>query len=90
MLRQVDPNLPIKKVRATRGKILRAEPVSILYEHGRVRHVGIFGALEEEMTSYAGASTPNQSVDRLDALVWALTDLTEYGGGDCCGGFVSF
>jgi len=89
VLRQVDPNLPIKKVRATRGKILRAEPISILYEHGRVSHVGIFAALEEEMISYAGASTPNQSVDRLDALVWALTDLTEYGG-DCYGGFVTF
>ncbi len=89
VLRQVDSNLPIKRVRATRGKILRAEPISILYEHGRVSHVGIFGALEEEMISYAGASTPNQSVDRLDALVWALTDLTEYGG-DCYGGLVSF
>ena len=86
-LRQIDPNLPVRTVRATRGKILRAEPIAILYEHGRVRHVGVFPDLEEEMTSYAGPSTPNQSVDRLDALVWAITALAD-DGGDCVGGFL--
>ncbi|MBR0225395.1 MAG: phage terminase large subunit [Thermoguttaceae bacterium] len=86
-LRQIDPNLPVRTVRATRGKILRAEPVAILYQHGRARHVGVFHELEEEMTSYAGPSTPNQSVDRLDALVWAITELADYAG-DCVGGFL--
>lgn len=88
-LRQVDPFLPVKKVRATRGKILRAEPISILYQQGRVSHVGAFPALEEEMTSYAGVTTPNQTVDRLDALVWAMTDLTDYHG-ECSGGLIVF
>ena len=85
-LRQIDPNLPIRTVRATRGKILRAEPISILYEHGRVSHVGVMRELEEEMTCYAGPSTPDQTVDRLDALVWAMTELANYSG-DCVGGF---
>ena len=46
---QVDPRLPVKTVRATRGKWLRAEPVAALYAQGRVRHVGAFAALEDEM-----------------------------------------
>lgn len=86
-LRQVDPNLPVRKVRATRGKILRAEPVAILYQHGRARHVGVFRSLEEEMTCYAGPSTPDQTVDRLDALVWAMTDLMN-SDDDCVGGLL--
>lgn len=86
-LRQVDPNLPIRPVRATRGKILRAEPIAILYQNGRVKHVGVFPELEEEMTSYAGPSTPDQSVDRLDALVWAITELAD-DYGDCVGGIL--
>jgi hypothetical protein len=86
-LRQVDPDLPVRPVRATRGKILRAEPIAILYQNSRVSHVGVFPELEEEMTSYAGPSTPDQSVDRLDALVWAITELTDYAG-DCVGGLL--
>lgn len=73
-LRNVDPNLPTKSVRATRGKLLRAEPVAALYERGLVAHVGTFPELEEQMTSYVGDATEG-SPDRLDALVWALTDL---------------
>jgi phage terminase large subunit-like protein len=60
-------------VRATRGKRLRAEPVAALYEQGLVRHVGAFPALEDQMTQFTGAAS--SSPDRLDALVWALTDL---------------
>ena len=75
-LRNTAPNLPVKKVRATRGKIVRAEPISVLYSQGRVHHVGLFPELENEMTSYTGDRTSEDSPDRLDALVWALTELS--------------
>lgn len=76
VLRQVDPLLPVRKVHATRGKIARAEPVAALYEQGRVQHVAGMPALEAQMgqmtqAGYAGHGSP----DRVDALVWALTDL---------------
>jgi phage terminase large subunit-like protein len=73
---QVDPGVPVRMVRATRGKWLRAEPVAALYAAGRVRHVGAFAKLEDEMADFgpAGLST-GRSPDRLDALVWALTEL---------------
>ena len=73
VIAQVDPSAPVRPVYATRGKRLRAEPVAALYEQGRVRHVGAFPKLEDQMTSYTGEGTG--SPDRLDALVWALTDL---------------
>ena len=72
-IKNVDPSVFVKKVRATRGKMLRAEPISALYEQGRVHHVGIFGLMEDQMTEYAGEG---DSPDRLDALVWALTELS--------------
>jgi len=72
VLRQVAPNLPVTKVRASRGKMTRAEPVAALYEQGRVAHCGTFAALEDQMCAYAGHG---KSPDRMDALVWALTDL---------------
>jgi phage terminase large subunit-like protein len=76
VLRQVDPMVPVIKVHAARSKAARAEPVAALYEQGRVRHLGVFDALEDEMcqmsrSGYQGTGSP----DRLDALVWALTDL---------------
>ena len=74
-LRRAAPNLPVAAVRATRGKILRAEPVAALYERGRVHHVGTFEELEAELTSYVGDAS-EKSPDRLDALVWALTELS--------------
>ncbi|MEO1694194.1 MAG: terminase family protein [Pseudomonadota bacterium] len=76
VLRQVAPDLPIKQVRATRGKWVRAEPVAALYAEGRVSHVGHFDALEDQLTRFGidGAMT-SRSPDRLDALVWAMTDL---------------
>lgn len=87
-IRQVDPNVPFRAVTASRGKIIRAEPVSALYEQHRVHHVSLMGpadpdvpnnpnhlaALEEQMTTYDG-DPKKTSPDRLDALVWALTDL---------------
>lgn len=73
---QADATVPVETVRATRGKWLRAEPVAALYEQGRVKHVGAFPALEDEMTDFAlGGLSSGASPDRLDALVWALTAL---------------
>jgi predicted phage terminase large subunit-like protein len=73
-LRSVDPTIPFTAVHASRGKLTRAEPVSALYEQSKVHHVGIFGPLEDQMTSYDGSRT-GASPDRLDALVWGLTAL---------------
>lgn len=70
------PRTPYKAVTATRGKVVRAEPISALYETGKVRHVGDFAELEDELVAfstvgYMGESSPN----RADALIWALTEL---------------
>jgi phage terminase large subunit-like protein len=76
VLKQIDERVPVRKVRATRGKWLRAEPVAALYAEGRVAHVGVFAALEEQMCAFgADGFAKGRSPDRLDALVWALTDL---------------
>jgi phage terminase large subunit-like protein len=76
VLNEVDGAVAVREVRATRGKWLRAEPVAALYEQGRVRHVGAFPELEDEMCDFGldGLSS-GRSPDRLDALVWALTAL---------------
>ena len=74
VIRGVDPSVAYSKVWASRGKITRAEPVAAIYEQGRVRHVGIFGDLETEMTTWAGQKG-EKSPNRVDALVWALTEL---------------
>ncbi|MEM7568171.1 MAG: terminase family protein [Pseudomonadota bacterium] len=73
MLRAKDSHLPYRGVHASRGKWVRAEPVAALYEQGRIHHVGRFADLEDEMTAFVPGS--NKSPDRMDALVWALTDL---------------
>lgn len=70
------PGIPYKEVKASRGKAVRAEPISYLVEDGKVRHVGYFPELEDELTAftstgYTGSSSPN----RADAYVWALTEL---------------
>ena len=70
---QAARDMAFRPVRATRGKWVRAEPVAALYERGLVHHVGRLPALEEEMCRYDGSG--GASPDRLDALVWALTDL---------------
>jgi phage terminase large subunit-like protein len=74
---EADSSVPVREVRATRGKWLRAEPVAQLYEQGRVRHAGVFPALEDEMCDFGldGLSS-GRSPDRLDALVWAVTALS--------------
>jgi phage terminase large subunit-like protein len=85
-IRNVDPNISYRAVHATRGKALRAEPISALYEQGRVHHVGLFGELEDQMCDYVpGASG---SPDRMDALVWALTELSAHGKGKFMDGWV--
>jgi predicted phage terminase large subunit-like protein len=76
VLRQIDATVAVRTVRATRGKWLRAEPVAALYAEGRVAHVGAFAALEDQMCAFgADGLAKGRSPDRLDALVWALTDL---------------
>jgi phage terminase large subunit-like protein len=72
VLRTVDPSVAYRAVHASRGKVARAEPVAALYEQGRVHHVGGFPELEEQCCVY---SPGGPSPDRMDALVWALTDL---------------
>jgi hypothetical protein len=73
-IRNIYPDVSYKGVTATRGKIIRAEPVSALYERGHWHHVGMYPELEDEMCSYTGE--PGQdSPNRLDAHVWAATDL---------------
>ena len=78
LLRSIDGNIPYRSVRATRGKLTRAEPISALYEQKRVHHVGYFSELESQMCSYTGETRP--SPDRLDALVWGLTELSRSRG----------
>lgn len=75
VLRSLDPSAALKLVRASRGKRVRAEPVAALYEQQRVLHVGAFEALEDQMCSFTGLAEGPGSPDRLDALVWALTEL---------------
>jgi phage terminase large subunit-like protein len=72
-LRTAWPEAPITRVQASRGKVVRAEPVAALYEQGRVHHVGVFPELEDEMTTYT--ADESWSPNRLDALVWAVTEL---------------
>lgn len=72
-IKTVCPTAVVKLVHASRGKRTRAEPISAMYEQGRIRHVGIFEALEEQMVSWTPDS--DESPDRMDALVWGLTEL---------------
>ncbi len=78
VLRQVDASVPLKTVHATRGKYLRAEPVAAMYAQGRVKHVDPPPEqLEDEMCDFAlNGLSDGRSPDRLDALVWAVTELT--------------
>lgn len=74
VIRVIDKHVPYKSVHASRGKIVRAEPVSSLYEQKRVHHVGMFAELEAQMCSFVPDNLDG-SPDRVDALVWALTEL---------------
>ncbi|MBS9719880.1 DNA-packaging protein [Tianweitania sp. BSSL-BM11] len=77
VLRAVDADVPVKPVRAKRGKWLRAEPVAALYAQGRVIHAERFPELEDEMCDFgADGLADGRSPDRVDALVWAISELT--------------
>ena len=83
VIRQVDPRVALRKVHAKRGKWLRAEPVSALYQQGRVTHAPGLGALEDEMCVFGPDGLPDgRSPDRLDALVWAVSELLLQGRGE--------
>ena len=76
VIKAIRYGIPFRKVTATRGKVVRAQPVAALYEKGKVRHVGRLSRLEDQLLSmtthgYMGDKSP----DRLDAVVWAITDL---------------
>jgi predicted phage terminase large subunit-like protein len=76
VIRTTDRLLPVKMVQASRGKWVRAEPVAALYEQGRVHHVGMFPELEDQMCAFSmGGYVGPGSPDRVDALVWAITEL---------------
>ena len=66
-LRMIDPNVAFTAVRASRGKVVRAEPVAALYQQGRVHHIGTFPQLDRAAAGY--------SPDRVDAVVWAFSEL---------------
>jgi hypothetical protein len=77
-IRMVDNNVPITTVWASREKVARAEPVSALYEQGRIHHIGSFPQLEDQMCAFTSdfdRAPAGYSPDRLDALVWGSTEL---------------
>ena len=76
VIAQVDRQVPVREVRARQGKWVRAEPVAALYAGGRVSHAAGLVALEDEMCAFgADGLSEGHSPDRVDALVWALTEL---------------
>lgn len=80
-IRTVAPNIPYRAVRASKGKFARAEPIAALYEQGRVSHLPGLTRLEDQLCTWVAGTS--DSPDRLDALVWALTELSqrrEFGG----------
>lgn len=78
-IRVADPSVPVKMVNASRGKAQRAEPISALAEQGRIHHCGTFADLETELTTWVPGD--DWSPNRLDAYVWALTELSNRGDG---------
>lgn len=76
VIRTVDPKVSYKEVTASRNKVVRAEPVAALYEQGKVKHVGGFAELEDQMCAMTSEGFMGEgSPDRADALVWAITEL---------------
>ena len=78
VIKAADRSVPVKLVHASRGKIVRAEPISALYEQGRIHHVGQFDKLEDQMCEFSVDNVRNSSTgspDRVDALVWGLSEL---------------
>jgi len=76
VIHTIDPKVPVRAVHASRGKWIRAEPVALLYERQRVLHVGKFAELEDQMCAFTpDGMAEGVSPDRVDALVWAITEL---------------
>jgi phage terminase large subunit-like protein len=77
VIKAIDRNVPVKLVHASRGKFVRAEPISALYEQGRIHHVGQFNELEDQMCTFSPDQDRkiNGSPDRMDALVWGMSEL---------------
>ncbi len=81
VIAQVDARVPVRTVHATRGKWVRAEPVAALYAQGKVAHAAGLTALEDEMCGFGTNGRPDgHSPDRVDALVWAVTELMDVDG----------
>ena len=76
LLQQVKNTIPVKKVTASRGKAVRAEPIAALSEQGKLHMVGYFPELEDELCEYE-PGVSSKSPDRMDAMVWAVTELSE-------------
>jgi len=77
-IRSIESNIPFRAVHASRGKVIRAEPISALYEQGKIHHVGTFTQLEDQMCAFTSdfdRSRSGYSPDRLDAMVWAFSEL---------------
>jgi len=74
IIKNVDNSIPVKLVHASKGKVARAEPISARYEQGRVYHLGNFNDLEDELVQFVPGEF-TESPNRVDALVWALTEL---------------
>lgn len=92
-IRMVDGNVAYKAVHASKGKVTRAEPVSALYEQGRVFHLGGFAELEDQMSQFTrdfDRKTMGYSPDRVDALVWALTEIMGIEAGEGQGIFAYY
>lgn len=79
VLKQIMPKIFFKPVRALRSKMDRALPVAALYEQGKVKHVGSLPKLEDQMATFTPSQKGNKSPDRMDAMVWAVTELSETG-----------
>ncbi len=79
VIRNVDPNVPVRLVHASRGKVTRAEPISALAANGFIHHVGAFRELEDQLCEY-DPMTWRKSPDRFDAYVWAFTELFNRAG----------
>jgi len=76
VIHTIDPSVPVRPVHASRGKWIRAEPVALLYERSMVLHAGRFAELEDQMCAFTpDGMAEGVSPDRVDALVWAITEL---------------
>jgi phage terminase large subunit-like protein len=81
VVKTADRSVSYKEVSATRGKVVRAEPIAALYEQGKISHVGTFPDLEDQMCNFTASGFVGEgSPDRADAMVWALTELMLTGG----------